>query len=59
MNESKLSQKNEEALKWKLEAANRKLIDRVATLEERHQQSKRMLDIVTNECHEEFADMKT
>jgi hypothetical protein len=59
MNESKLSQKIEEALKWKLEAANRKLIDRVATLEERHQQSKRMLDIVTNECHEEFADMKT
>ncbi len=54
-----MSQKIEEALKWKLEAANRKLIDRVATLEERHQQSKRMLDIVTNECHEEFADMKT
>lgn len=54
MPDSKLTQKIEEQLKWKMEAHNRKITDRVQTLEERQMQTKKMLDIVTNECHEEF-----
>jgi len=42
-----------------MEAHNRKITDRVQTLEERQMQTKKMLDIVTNECHEEFQLIKT
>jgi hypothetical protein len=59
MPDSKLTQKIEEQLKWKMEAHNRKITDRVQTLEERQMQTKKMLDIVTNECHEEFQLIKT
>ena len=56
--DAKFAQKIEEALKWKLEASNRKLVDRVAYLEERTAQSKKLIEIITNECHTEFQDIK-
>jgi hypothetical protein len=44
--------------KWKLEASNRKVLDRLVQMEEKQLQQKRMLDLVTNECHEEFNQIK-
>ena len=59
ISDKKLAQKVEDVLKWKLEASNRKLNDRVASLEEKQHQQRRMVEVVTNECHDEFQLIKS
>jgi hypothetical protein len=48
----------DDAVKWKLESETRKILDRIAFIEDRSAHNKRMTELITNECHTEFNDLK-
>ena len=48
----------EEALKWRLEANNRKQKEIIDSLEEKVTEQKRTIDIISNESSSEFLELK-